>query len=165
MKAQKEKLRVIIFTGTHKIRGEVHLYENSRLTDIMNADAATKDFLPVTNATVEHLQAGHSLTVGFLSINRRVIEMVLEDDEAMAIHRAKEMIAKRKFPEALALAQRAVKALPGDAEAHYLLGFCLTKSNQTKAARAAFEQCLQLSPPTDIAHKAEDILGTLPPAS
>ncbi len=162
MKAHKEKLRVIISTAHHRIRGEVHLYENSRLTDILNADTATKDFLPVTNAQIHDMRNGTDMDVSFLSINRNHIEVVMEDDEAMALVRAKELISKRKFPEALELAQRAVKASPKDSEAFYIWGFCLAKGNDNKAARAAFEQCLKLAKDAETIQKAEEMLKTLP---
>jgi len=161
MKAHKEKLRVIIYTAHKKIKGEVHLYENSRLTDILNAETATKDFLPVTNATITDLRDSIACEVSFLSINRTHIEMVLEDDEAIALGKAKDLIGKRKFPEALHFAQRAVKAAPTDAEAQFLFGFCLAKAGDTKGAKSAFDQCLKLKPAADIAQKAEEILGTL----
>ncbi|RCK80412.1 MAG: hypothetical protein OZSIB_3158 [Candidatus Ozemobacter sibiricus] len=161
MKAHKEKLRVIIYTPHHRIKGEVHLYENSRLTDILNADTATKDFLPVTNVSVTDLRDQSTSEVGFLSINRKFIELVLEDDEAIALDKAKEMIAKRKFTEALQFATRAVKASPSNAEAHYYYGFCLAKTNDLKGARAAFEKCLKLRPEPAIAHQAEEALHTL----
>ncbi len=161
MKAHKEKLRVIIYTPQHRIKGEVHLYENSRLTDILNADTATKDFLPVTNVFLTDLRDQSTSEVGFLSINRKFIELVLEDDEAIALEKVKEMIGKRKFPEAMQFATRAVKASPNNAEAHYYYGFCLAKTNDLKGARAAFEKCLKLQPTPEIAHQAEEALHTL----
>lgn len=161
MKAQKEKLRVVIFASHHEIRGDVHLYENSRLTDILNADAVTKDFLPVTNATILDKRTEKSLHVGFLSINRRHIQIVMEDDEAIAISRTKELLAKRKYTEAMELAQRAVKALPDNPEAHYLLGFCLAKNGEVEKARKSFEKSLKLKPDDEILHQAQNMLGTL----
>lgn len=161
MKAHKEKLRVIIYTPQHRIKGEVHLYENSRLTDILNADNATKDFLPLTSAQITDLRDQTSSEVNFLSINRKFIELVMEDDEAIALSKSKELIGKRKFPEALQFADRAVKASPGNAEAFYFLGFCLAKTNDLKGARVAFEKCLKLQPDPEIAHQAGEALRTL----
>jgi tetratricopeptide (TPR) repeat protein len=161
MKAHKEKLRVIIYTPQHRIKGEVHLYENSRLTDILNADTATKDFLPLTNAHVTDLRDQSQSEVHFLSINRKFIELVLEDDEAIALAKSREMMAKRKYPEALQFADRAVRASPNNAEAHYYFGFCLAKTNDFKGARAAFEKCLKLRPDPEIAQQAQEALNTL----
>jgi len=161
MKAHKEKLRVIIYTPQHRIKGEVHLYENSRLTDILNADTATKDFLPLTNAHLTDLRDQSVSEVNFLSINRKFIELVLEDDEAIALSKAKDLIGKRKFPEALQFADRAVRASPGNDEAHYYLGFCLAKTNDLKGAKTAFEKCLKFRPTPEIAKQAEDALHTL----
>lgn len=161
MKAHKEKLRVIIYTSNQRVRGEVHLYENSRLTDILNADTATKDFLPVTNAEVTDLRGGKSFEVSFLSINRKHIETVMEDDEAIALSKCKEALTKRKFPEALQFALRAVKVAPEHAEAVYLLGFSQAKSGDAKAAKLTIERCLKLRPDTEIQQKCQEMLSTL----
>jgi len=161
MKAHKEKLRVIIYTTHHMIRGEVHLYENSRLSDILNADTATKDFLPITNAQLTDLRTGTVFESGFLSINRRQIEMVLEDDEAIAVSKARDMISRRRYAEALQFAQRAVKAVPRDPEAQYLLGLSLAKTGDSRGAKAAFEACLTLDPNPELAQNAREIMNTL----
>lgn len=161
MKAHKERLGVVIFTTRHRIRGEVHLYENSRLTDILNGDTGAKEFLPLTNANIQDIRSGTSQDVSFLSINRRHIELVMEDDEAIALSRAKELMGKRRFQDALGFAERAVKAVPNNAEAHYLLGFCLAKGNRSAEAKTAFDQCLKMNPTAEIAQKAEEMLRTL----
>ncbi|MBF0500398.1 MAG: tetratricopeptide repeat protein [Candidatus Riflebacteria bacterium] len=161
MKAHKEKLRVVIFTSNHRIKGEVHLYENSRLTDILNADTTTKDFLPVTDAELSDFRNGATQRVGFLSINRKHIEIVMEDDEAIAITKCKDAIAKRRYPEALGFARRAVAASPTDAEAHYMLGFCFAKTGDVKAAKASLDECLKMRPNADITQKAQETLSAI----
>lgn len=161
MKAYKEKLKVIIFTEHHKIKGEVHLYENSRLTDILNADTMTKDFLPITNAILQDLRRNEVQEVGFLSINRRHIEIVMEDDEAIALSRANELVGKRKFTDALQYAQRAVKAMPDNPAAYYTLGFCLAKTGNISEAKKIFEKCLKLNPDTEIKRLTEEIIVTI----
>ena len=162
MKAHKEKLRVIIYTSNQRIKGEVHLYENSRLTDILNADTATKDFLPVTNAEITDLRNGKAFEVSFLSINRKHIEVVMEDDEAIAISKCRDAIGKRKYPEALQFAQRAVKVAPDHAEAVYLLGLTQAKNGDTRTARATIERCLKhLRPDHELQHMCQEILNTL----
>jgi len=161
MKAHKEKLGVIVFTAHHKVRGEVHLYENSRLTDILNGDTGTKDFLPVTNATITDLRSGNSQEVGFLSINRRHVELVMEDDETIALTRARDLMSKRRYQDALQFADRAVKVAPNDAEAHFILGFCLAKINRNADAKASFDRCLKLKPNLETAQKAEEMLRTI----
>lgn len=161
MKAHKERLGVVVMTNRHRIKGEVHLYENSRLTDILNGDSAAKDFLPLTNVNIQDISSGISQDVSFLSVNRRHIEMVMEDDEAIALGRAKELMGRRRFQEALGFAERAVKAVPNNAEAHFILGFCLAKGNQNDLAKTAFDRCLKLNPDLEIAQKAEEMLRTI----
>jgi hypothetical protein len=81
MKAIKDQLKVVIFTSQHKIQGNLHLIENSRLTDILNTESQTRDFLPITDAIVTDLRTSHIVNAGFLSLNKRQIELVIEEKE------------------------------------------------------------------------------------
>ncbi|MDD2997831.1 MAG: hypothetical protein EOM80_12260 [Erysipelotrichia bacterium] len=85
MKSKKEQLKVIVFTAQHKIQGKLHLVENSRLSDILNTESTSRDFLPVTDAIITNL-CNHTVTsAGFLSINKKQIEMVMEEHEIKEI--------------------------------------------------------------------------------
>ncbi|MBI3039513.1 tetratricopeptide repeat protein [bacterium] len=161
MKAHKDKIRVIIFTPEFKIKGDLHLYENSRLSDILNADTVSKDFLPITEVKLLDQKDNLLQEVSFLSLNKNQIVLVMEDDEANALLKAKEFLEKRRYQEALEFAKRAIKATPNVAEAHYVLGFCLAKLNDKKGAKTAFEECLKLYPDGVTAHKVQEMLGTL----
>ncbi len=161
MRTQKDKLHVILYTTLHKIKGEMHLYENSRLTDILNADTSTKDFLPLTGARIYDMKESLLQEVDFLTINKKMILMVLEDDEANALVRARELVARRKYAEALIQARKAAKALPRDPEAQYLVGFCMARQGDTAGAKAAFDACLKLSPDVELAQKARELLSGL----
>ncbi|MDN5280289.1 MAG: hypothetical protein PWR01_4254 [Clostridiales bacterium] len=79
MKPRKDQLRVTIFTPQHKIVGEIHLYENSRLSDILNTENLSKDFLPITQAEVTDLKTGNTVQANFISVNKNHIELVLEE--------------------------------------------------------------------------------------
>jgi len=79
MTKNKDKLTVTIFTNRHKINGEIYLYENSRMSDLLNTENISKDFLPITDAGVTDLQTKTSQKIKFLSVNKRMIEFVYED--------------------------------------------------------------------------------------
>ncbi len=79
MKNKNEQLKVTIFTPQHKITGQIHLYENSRLSDILNTESLAKDFLPITLAEITDLKSGNIVTANFISVNKHHIELVLED--------------------------------------------------------------------------------------
>lgn len=79
MKAIKDQLRVTIFTPQHKITGEIHLYENSRLSDILNTENLSKDFLPITMAEITDLRSNNTVKANFISVNKQHIELVLEE--------------------------------------------------------------------------------------
>jgi hypothetical protein len=79
MKSQKDQLRVSIFTPQHKITGIIHLYENSRLSDILNTENIAKDFIPVTDAEITDFRSNTTVNANFISVNKNHIEIVLEE--------------------------------------------------------------------------------------
>ncbi len=81
MKSKKDQLKVLVFTAQHKIQGNLHLIKNSRLSDILNTESQTRDFLPITDAIITDLRTSHIINAGFISINKRQIELVIEDQE------------------------------------------------------------------------------------
>lgn len=81
MKSQKDQLKVIVYTSQHKIQGKLHLIENSRLSDILNTENLSRDFLPITDAVVTDLRSNQTIHAGFLSVNKKQIELVMEEHE------------------------------------------------------------------------------------
>lgn len=81
MKSQKDRLKVVVFTSQHKIQGNLHLIENSRLSDILNTESQTRDFLPITDAIITDLRTSHIIHAGFISLNKQQIELVIEEQE------------------------------------------------------------------------------------
>jgi hypothetical protein len=79
MKSHKDQLKVSIFTANHKIVGIIHLYENSRLSDILNTENLAKDFIPITDARITDFRTGKTTEVKFISINKNHIEIVIEE--------------------------------------------------------------------------------------
>ncbi len=47
---QKEKIRVVVYTLSYRIEGDMHIIPGSRLTDILNVKA--KDFIPFTDVKI-----------------------------------------------------------------------------------------------------------------
>ena len=52
--AKRDTIRVMIITKDHRIEGEMHILEGSRLSDSLNAK--NKDFYAVTNASVYRVE-------------------------------------------------------------------------------------------------------------
>ena len=44
--------KIVAFTNSLKIRGEINEMENNRLSDILNSKDNSKAFLPINNANV-----------------------------------------------------------------------------------------------------------------
>lgn len=83
MKSKKEQLNVVVFTSQHKIQGKLHLIENSRLSDILNTESLSRDFLPITEAVITDLRSNITVHAGFLSVNKKQIELVIEENEIL----------------------------------------------------------------------------------
>ncbi len=81
---EKEKFHAVIFIGRLKVRGIIHLLPQERVTDFL--DSADNEFLPVTCATVYHVDSGDEIHYAkFMSINKSEIQIICpaEDDVPM----------------------------------------------------------------------------------
>jgi len=76
--------RILLETERHRIRGTVHVSPDgprSRVSDLLNA--SERDFLPLTDATVEPLDGrGAPQEHGFLAVGRRHVVFVAPLDPA-----------------------------------------------------------------------------------
>jgi hypothetical protein len=83
---EHRRQRILLETERHRIRGTVHLSRDgyrSRITDLLNA--SERDFLPLTDATVEALDGGEGpQTHAFMAVQRsHVVFVVPLDPEAI----------------------------------------------------------------------------------
>ena len=81
MSAKKEQLSVTVYTPQHKIRGRLHLIQNSRLSDILNTESMSRDFLPITGASITDLRSDITVQAAFISVNKKMIELVVEEHD------------------------------------------------------------------------------------
>jgi hypothetical protein len=51
---KKDTIRVMIITKDHRIEGDMHILEGSRLSDSLNSK--NKDFYAITNATIHRVE-------------------------------------------------------------------------------------------------------------
>jgi len=73
MKVEKDtELIYVILQDQTRIRGNVHLPQSGRLSDLMNYHAVDRPFLAMTNATVV-LPDGSRYRVPFISVNRLTV--------------------------------------------------------------------------------------------
>ena len=72
---KKETIRVMIITKDHRIQGDIHVLEGSRLTDSLNSK--NKDFYAITNATVQPMDDDQMIaSPPFLVIAREAISAI-----------------------------------------------------------------------------------------
>ena len=76
---EHRRQRILLETGRHRIRGTVHLSRDgyrSRISDLLNA--SERDFLPLTDATVEALDGGEGPQAHeFLAVQRSHVVFVV----------------------------------------------------------------------------------------
>jgi hypothetical protein len=72
----EQKTKVTILTSTYRIKGNIDLLPDARVTDYM---AEARDFIAVTNAEVWELQVGgrQVLSAPFINVSRDHIEVIL----------------------------------------------------------------------------------------
>ncbi len=74
---KKEKIEVIIRTGSEKIMGTIFKLPQNRLLDMLNQDSGT--FLPVTLAKVFHIVTGRLMyEAEFLAINKNSVVIIAD---------------------------------------------------------------------------------------
>jgi len=77
MTTNEDKTKVMILTGTYRVKGYVNLLPGARLTDYL---VESKDFIAVTNAEVWDLGNRHVYNAPFINVSRNQIQIVAPDE-------------------------------------------------------------------------------------
>lgn len=156
MKTEKEQIEATLVTDRHRIDGMVHLYQNSRLSDLLNMDMNKREFLPVTDAKIYDLATNELIQeLPFLALNRNYIVMVYasasdSDELGAVLRKANSLFMSKKYDEAVMELRKAVKISPREPEAHFLMGLCFSKKGMLKDGKECFEEVLKIVPNTSI---------------
>lgn len=76
MHAKKEKLRVELYTTTHRIVADLHIFAGARLTDIMQS-RETQSFFALTDVEVYDIAGGQLLfKTDFIDVNKAHVVML-----------------------------------------------------------------------------------------
>ncbi len=71
----KEQIRVVVYTQSCRLEGDIYVYPGSRLTDMLNVKA--KDFLALTNVVIKDLKEDNILQqANFVAVSRDSIVAV-----------------------------------------------------------------------------------------
>ncbi|MFA5479820.1 MAG: hypothetical protein WC002_01935 [Candidatus Muiribacteriota bacterium] len=145
--AKKDKLRVVIHSKDHVLTGEVYLYEDSRLSDILNAES-DKLYLPMTDVTIIHTISNKKEKKDFILINKNSIELLYLDEKSKDAavtytNQAKIYLNNLNFDGAITEARRALSIDETNAESHYILGIALGKRQMLDLALKEFEMALK----------------------
>ncbi|OGA06128.1 MAG: hypothetical protein A3I00_01340 [Betaproteobacteria bacterium RIFCSPLOWO2_02_FULL_64_12] len=73
---EEHRTKVIILTGSYRIKGYIDLVPGARITDYM---AEAKDFLAVTDAEVFEISLGgrNVVTAPFINVSRDHVQIIL----------------------------------------------------------------------------------------
>ncbi len=74
---QTDKTKVVILTINHRIKGDISLYSNVRLTDYI---VEAKPFMAVTNAEVMDMNGKLIFNASFLNVQKDHIEIIVPAD-------------------------------------------------------------------------------------
>jgi len=74
---QTDKTKVIILTANHRIKGNISLYSNVRLTDYI---VEARTFIAVTDAEVMDINGNLIFNASFLNVQKDHIEIIVPAD-------------------------------------------------------------------------------------
>ncbi len=75
----QERVRVIVYTATHRIEGTYSKQSDIRLLDDLNS---RKDFIPITNAKISGLLGEPPTQSDFLALNKRLVVFITSPELA-----------------------------------------------------------------------------------
>ena len=73
MATQETRTKVVILTGTYRIKGYIDLVPGARVTDYM---VEAKSFIAITDAEVWELEGRQVFAAAFINVSREHIEVV-----------------------------------------------------------------------------------------
>lgn len=80
MNSPKDRTKVLILSGRHRIRGDIAHFPDARLTDYMNE---AKTFIAVTDAEITDAEGRHVLSAPFLNVRCDTIAVIVPEEGAM----------------------------------------------------------------------------------
>ncbi|MFW5782207.1 MAG: hypothetical protein ACOCWO_02815 [Candidatus Muiribacteriaceae bacterium] len=164
--AKNDKLRVIIHTRDYIVKGEVYLYEESRLSDILNAEP-DKLYLAMTGVTMTNSATGKQTRKNFVLMNKRNIEILYLDEQskdatATYTNQAKNFLNNLNFEAAITESRRALSIDETNAEAHYILGIALGKKQLLDQALKEFQMAYKYAEKDSRVHMlAQDMINQI----
>lgn len=154
MKAEKHTLRIVALTEQYKIEANLHIYQDSRLSDVINADTNKRDFIPLTDAKIYNLSGELLYNLDFLNLNKKKIVLIFIDREKSKeaqkmLPQARAMINEHRYDDAIKEARKALDLDPKCAEAYYILGLAFCKQNKRQEGLKSFESALKFATADD----------------
>ena len=153
MKTPKIKERVIVITSEYRIEGEAHLFQNSRLSELLNSDSTKKEFIPLTDVTVYDKKTGSILfQTDFLNLNKSSIIIIFMDNRPENIanqkmREARKLINLTDYEGAIRLLNEIIELSPKNVEALYLRGLAYCKAGKYTKGLNDFYKIKEIASP------------------
>jgi len=167
LKAKKDKIRIALYTKQFKIQGDIYLYENSRLSDILNSEM-NRDFLALTDVKISSSKDESIINeLPFIVVNRKEIVLIYPDTKSVEalntyLNQAQEYIRKNMFDMAIKEAKKVLTVSPDNARAHYILGIAYGKKHLLNEALREFEDAARNAEPgSDVEHMANEMINQI----
>ena len=76
MVTHEGRTKIVILTGTYRVKGYIDLVPGARVTDYM---VEAKNFIAVTDAEVWELEGRQVFTAPFINVSREHIEIIVPE--------------------------------------------------------------------------------------
>jgi tetratricopeptide (TPR) repeat protein len=167
LKAKKDKIRIALYTKRFKIQGDIYLYENSRLSDILNSDV-NRDFLALTDVKIHNADNEKLIEeLPFIVVNRKEVIIIYPDTQSREalgayLKQAQDYIRQNMFDTAISEAKKVLTVSPDNAKAHYILGIAYGKKHLLNEALREFEDAARNAEPgSDVEHMAQEMINQI----
>ena len=122
LSGENERLAVLCDLCDSWVAGEVTVGAGNRVSDLLNTSTTANEFLSLTDVSVfdndNRLIAYHR----FMSLNKRFIRSVVEDERAPALARVKHLVSLENYERAWEEMEYILLNFSKDAETYYVAG-------------------------------------------
>ncbi len=119
---ENERLAIVCDLCDRRVTGEVTVGVGNRVSDLLNSSTTAHEFLSLTDVSVfdsdDRLLAHHR----FMSLNKRFIRSIVEDERAPVLARVKHLVSVENYERAWEEMEYILGNFPRDAETHYVAG-------------------------------------------
>ena len=142
---ESERLAIVCDLCDRRITGEVTVGAGNRVSDLLNTSTTAHEFLSLTDVSVfdddDRLLAHHR----FMSLNKRFIRSIVEDERAPVLARVKHLVSVENYERAWEEMEYLLTNFSRDAETFYVAGVVAQALGRQDLALEHFKSARGLS--------------------